>query len=196
MSFWVRAALQFFLPTFPLSLCLVHLRHSRSLTWTAAPVWGCEPADIAWADETAALLTGDNDIVRTLAKQKNASVASSYVRDFYAKDCYLLRHNIILVRSYKALSVPQIFHCVRGNLPTCFPTIEEFESIVPKHLVQRSEENFKNLLATNLTGAAGIVVQQEPRPEPGRASGTGEPRVRACGLRVVTDNVLLQWAPI
>ncbi len=52
----------------------------------------------------------------------------------------------------------QIYDCVRGALPNCFPSIAEFEAIVPQHLIDLSQHNFEKLLQFRSATLCSLAV--------------------------------------
>ena len=83
---------------------------------------------------------------------EKAGSTSRYGRDFFGTQNYHLSGGTILVNSYHQLSIGQIMHLVRGDLPTLFPTLEEFESWLPQHCVRESRDNFAKILNQQAMG--------------------------------------------
>ncbi len=113
--------------------------------------WGVE-GNAAWAEKVCA---DHYDWVKT---------KRCVHKDFVGTANTLVTSQVALVRSYDALSVAQIMHLVRGELPEAFPSLEEFESILPPHVIDQSKANFEQFLKASERGKLGI--ENAPVAEP------------------------------
>ncbi len=88
-----------------------------------------------------------------------------YQKDFGGTANAFVAPHAALIRSFGALTASQIMHLVRGELPECFPSLEEFEAVLPQSIVDKSKANFENFLEQAKSGQVGIKVPP-PAPEP------------------------------
>jgi hypothetical protein len=125
----------------------------RLLEWTPEHegylVWGVEN-HAHW---------GEKFCTEYLNWNKNAK---SFHKDFVGTANALVNRKVALVRSYDALSVGQIMHLVRGELPEAFPSLEEFEAILPQHVIDESKANFDRFMQESQRGKLGIEVPVAP----------------------------------
>ena len=97
----------------------------------------------------------------SLTPKQLSKLEKVYRKDFFATQNVVLNASTILCRSYSDLCVGQIYELIRGQLPTYFPTVSEFETALAPEIVARSQANFATMRSKS---ALGIDV---PRTLPG-----------------------------
>jgi hypothetical protein len=126
---------------------------SRLLEWTPEHecylVWGVEN-HAHWGEKLCTEYFNWN---------KNAK---SFHKDYVGTANALVNRKVALVRSYDAVSVGQIMHLVRGELPEAFPSLEEFEAILPQHVIDESKANFDRFMQESQRGKLGVEVPPAP----------------------------------
>ena len=82
---------------------------------------------------------------KMVPKRAVSRSVDNYVPAFGPSENFLHGGNAIVVQALGQLSIDQIFHCVRGDLPPNFPTLEQVEAFLPRHLVEESRANWERI---------------------------------------------------